>query len=190
MKPRILCIIGLILLIIGQSLLAQGFDFLQSQSPIDFAHWALLLGAVFLINFNRVFPKGIINTIASSLTTIGVIASIGMCAVDILLWSYGTNYESRDAVVSQLFNTPSLYLPFFVIGPSCLYIGLSFHAWQFIRTHPISSLMTLIGSLLVGVGLMVFQHGIMMILGIVLFAAGLIALLYRKEEQEVMVKMA
>jgi len=50
MNENTLTIVGLILLAISQILLSFGYDFLMAQRPIDFAHWAMLLGAVLLFN--------------------------------------------------------------------------------------------------------------------------------------------
>ena len=48
MTYRIFFLIGLPFFLIGQIILAQGNAFVYSQKPIDFAHWFLLIGAVFL----------------------------------------------------------------------------------------------------------------------------------------------
>ena len=181
MKPKILCIIGLLFLTLSQLLLAQGFDFLQAQQPIDFAHWFMLIGAILLLSFNYVFPKSIFNSIAIVLTSLGVIAHIGMCPIDIALWSFGEDAGKRNELIGHLINTPSIWYPFFVIGPSLLYIGLSIHAWKFIASHPISAILAIGGSALIGAGQFMGLDRRIVVLGCILFAIGLLLLVYRDE---------
>ncbi|MEM9719037.1 MAG: hypothetical protein AAGA10_07310 [Bacteroidota bacterium] len=181
MNPKVLGTIGLLFLVISQVLLAQGFDFLQGQKPIDFAHWFMLSGAVLSLAFSFVFPKGIIHTIATVLTVIGVIAHVGMCTIDFVLWSFGQDMEGRDSLIFHLMDTPSIWLPFMVVGPAFLYVGLSFHAWKFIRSHTVLAIMTLLSSTLIGLGQFLFQNRLWVVVGTILFALGLVLLAFRKE---------
>ena len=181
MKTRNFAVLGLIFLLTSQLLFSRGFDFLQAQRPIDFAHWFLLIGACCLIAFNFVFPKGIFNTIASVLTSLGVIAHIGMCAIDFVLWSYRDNQSGRNELIGQLINIPSIWYPFMVVGPSLLYIGLATHIWPFIKSNTIASILTLIGSLGIGLGQFISGDRMYVLIGCLLFAIGLLMLLFRKE---------
>ena len=63
MAYRIFFLIGLIFFLVGQIILTRGNDFVYSQKPIDFAHWFLLIGVVFLIPQVVSFPKKIVSYI-------------------------------------------------------------------------------------------------------------------------------
>lgn len=184
MKPKMMCLLGLGFMIISQILFAQGFEFLENQQPIDFAHWFMLLGAVFLIGFNSVFPKGIINSIAVVLTTIGIVAHIGMCSIDFVLWSFGDNYNGRNELIGQLMNTPVIWYPFMIIGPALLYVGLSTHAWAFIKKAPIPAILTLGGSMAIGAGQFLPISRMVVVVGCIVFAIGLMWLIQVNEAKE------
>lgn len=182
MNPKTLSIIGLICLTISQFLLAQGFDFLQAQQPIDFAHWLMMMGAILMLAFSFIFPKGVISSVATFLTILGVIAHIGMCTIDFLLWSYGDDYESRNAIIGQLMNTPSIQIPFMIIGPALLYAGVATYAWQFIKSHTLAAMITLVGSGIIGVGQTMVENRLFIVCGCVVFSVGLLMLVFRKED--------
>jgi len=160
------------------------------QKPIDFAHWFNLIGAIFLLSFNDVFPKTQLNTIASFLTGLGVIAHIGLCTIDFIMWSFGTDDLGRNALSLQINNTPSIVYPFIIIGPSLLFIGLAAHAIRFIKTNPISTLMVLIGGPFVGLSYFIWNNGILMLVSCIVFALGLALLLYRDELLHIRTKTA
>lgn len=183
MKSKVLAVIGLVFIIISQILLAQGFDFIQSQRPIDFAHWLMLIGSILCLAFINVFPKNVISTIATVLTILGVIAHIGMCTIDFVLWAYGDDFESRNAVISHLVNTPSIHLPFMIVGPSLFYAGLATYSWQFFKEHTLAVLITLFGSGVIGIGQMILQNRIYVVIGCLIFAMGLITLTFRDDKR-------
>jgi hypothetical protein len=183
MKVKIIGIIGLLFIVIGQTLLYQGFDFLNAQKPIDFAHWFLLIGASMTIAISFALPKSIFNTIATALTILGIIGSIGMCAIDFTFWSFGTDNTSRNELIGHLMNTPSVWYPFFVIGPSLLYIGLATQAWQFIKSHTTYALITIGGSFLLGFGQFMLTNRIWALIGTIIFSLGLVLLIFREEKK-------
>ncbi|NNE26469.1 MAG: hypothetical protein HKN09_06465 [Saprospiraceae bacterium] len=178
------CYLGLAFLCIGQILLAQGMDFLAGQQPIDFAHWALLLAAVFLLGFNFAFSKTLLHTIASAMLIIGAVAHIGMSAIDFILWSFGDNFESRDMVVGQILNTPSIQFPFLIVGPAFLYTGLSLHGWRFIKTSAIPAVMTILGSAMIGGGQFILMDRMIVVTGTLLMSVGLVWLLHKYQIQD------
>lgn len=161
---------------------SQGSQFAHAQKPIDYAHWFNLIGAVLLLSFNSVFPKNKLGSIASFVTIIGVIAHIGLCTIDFIMWSFGNDDVARTELSNHLNNIPSIVYPFVIIGPSMLFIGLSLHAWNFIKTNPLSSLMVIIGAPAIGISYFILKNGIYMVLSCIIFAIGLALLLYRKEE--------
>lgn len=181
MNLKHLSVFALLLLITSRILLAQGNHFLFTQQPIDFVHWLMLVGASLTIVFSFIFPKSIINTIATSLTILGIVAHIGMCAIDFVFWSFGEDYDGRRELMIHLMDTPAIWLPFMVVGPIFLYAGLATHAWQFIRTHTLRAITTLVGSGVIGLGQMVWHNQWLVIVGYIVFSLGLVLLVYRKE---------
>ena len=182
MKTKKLCVVGLILFVTSYVFFSQGS--LSTQKNIDLAHWFNLIGAVLLFSFNNVFPKkNNIHSVASVLTGIGVIAHIGLCTIDFIMWSFGNDVEGRNALNEQISNTPLILYPFIIVGPSMLFTGLGVHAINFIKTTPISSLMVLIGGSFVGLSYFIWNNGYLMLISCVIFATGLTLLLYSNKIQ-------
>ena len=181
MKPKTICLIGLSFFLISYIMFSQGSKLAYFQKPIDFAHWLNLIGAVLLVSFNKVFPKNTLHSVASFLTVLGAVAHIGLCTIDFIMWSFGDDDISRNALSEHISNTPSILYPFIIIGPSLLFIGLALHAANFIKTHPISALMVIIGAPAVGFSFFVLKNGILMASSCVIFTLGLALLLNRKE---------
>lgn len=181
-KPKSLCLIGLLFFVTSYVLFAQGS--LSAQKHIDLAHWFNLTGAVLLFSFNFVFPKNKISSLAAVLTALGVIAHIGLCTIDFIMWSFGNDAISSDKLSKHISNTPLILYPFVIIGPSLLFLGLAVHALNFIKTNPIPSLMVIIGGPFVGISYFIWNNGNLMLLSCVVFASGLGLLLYRKEVKE------
>jgi peptidoglycan/LPS O-acetylase OafA/YrhL len=77
-------IVGLVLFLIGQVILAKGNDFVYNQEPIDFAHWFLLIGVILLIPQTVSFPKSTVSLIGIPLTLVGIVCTIGMCVLDFI----------------------------------------------------------------------------------------------------------
>jgi len=160
---------------------AQGSKLAYFQEPIDFAHWFNLVGAILLFLFNKVFPRNTLNTTAAFVTTLGIIAHIGLCTIDFIMWSFGNDDIARTALSEHISNTPSILYPF-IIGPSLLFVGLAMHALNFIKSNTIPSLMVIIGAPAVGFSFFILKNGTYMVLSCLLFALGLLLLLYRKEK--------
>lgn len=179
MTTKQLCLLGLLFFLISYLFFSKVLpDF---QLPIDFAHWFNLIGACLLLSFNEVFPKNRFNYIASIVTALGVIAHIGLCTIDFIMFSFGNNDLAREALSIQISNTPSILYPFIIVGPSLLFIGLSLHALNFIKTNTISVLMVLFGSIAIGFSFFILKNGVYMLLSCVVFTSGLGLLFYRKE---------
>jgi hypothetical protein len=151
------------------------------SESIDFAHWFNLIGACFLLPFNDVFPKTKINKVASVLTTLGVIAHIGLCTIDFIMSSYGNNEIAKEALSHQITISPMIFYPFIAVGPSLLFLGLSLHAFAFMKTQTVKTLMVIIGSVAVGISFFVFRNGIWMLLSCVVFLLGLVLLILEKK---------
>ncbi|MCY1483912.1 hypothetical protein D3C87_231310 [compost metagenome] len=179
MKTKHFCLIGLLFFFISYLFFANILP--SFNGPIDFAHWFNLIGACLLLSFNYVFPKNKLNSFASILTTLGVIAHIGLCTIDFIMWSFEDNDNAKAELSYQIRNTPSLFYPFIVIGPSLLFMGLSMHALNFIKSYFILVLMVVMGSVAIGFSFFVLKDGIYMLLGCLFFVLGLGLLLYRKK---------
>ncbi|WP_428231052.1 hypothetical protein [Flavobacterium sp.] len=183
MTTKQLCLLGLLFLLISYLFFSKVLpDF---QLPIDFAHWFNLTGACLMLFFNAVFPKSILSLVASILTILGVIAHIGLCTIDFIMWSFGNDDVGKEALSNQISNTPSILYPFVVVGPSLLFVGLAVHAFNFIKTNTVSSLMVILSAPAIGFSFFVLKNGIYMLLSCVIFVVGLGLLLFRNERKVV-----
>ncbi|MNR01305.1 hypothetical protein D3C85_1171050 [compost metagenome] len=180
MKTKHLCTLGLLFFVTSYLLFSKLLpDF---QDPIDFAHWFNLIGACFLLSFNDVFPKNRLNSIASVVTALGVIAHIGLCTIDFIMSGFGNDDFAKEELSQHISNVPSILYPFVIVGPSLLFIGLSLHALNFIKTNTISTLMVCLSSIAIGFSFFILKDGTFMLLSCVVFVLGLGLLLFRKEE--------
>nr|WP_315240923.1 hypothetical protein [uncultured Flavobacterium sp.] len=187
MKPKTICLIGLFFFVLSYIMFSNSAAFEYFKKPVDFAHWFNLIGACLLLSFNNVFPKNRLNSVASVITALGVVAHIGLCTIDFIMWSYGDNEAAKTALSEHLSNTPSILFPFVVVGPSLLFVGLALHAANFIKTHTINALMVIVGAPLVGVSFFILKNGILMLLSCLIFSLGLVLLLHRKENREAVI---
>jgi hypothetical protein len=181
MKTKHFCLLGLSFFVTSYLFFAKVLpDF---QISIDLAHWFNLIGACLLLSFNDVFSKNKLNSVASVVTTLGVIAHIGLCTIDFIMWSFGDNDFAKSELSNHIRNTPFIFYPFVVIGPSLLFIGLSMHALNFIKINTISSLMVIVATPAIGFSFFILKNGVYMLLSCVVLALGLAFLLYRREEE-------
>ncbi|RKR03963.1 MULTISPECIES: hypothetical protein [Maricaulis] len=118
---RALWLAGLLVYIIGQVLLRQGQDFVEAQRPIDFAHWALLVGGVMLLPFAGRLPWRNIHWLTIPLLYAGITALIGMCVLDFVFWAL-PNGEMENTVARQLIATPAVWSPFITFGPNYVFV--------------------------------------------------------------------
>ncbi len=141
--------LGLLFLLIGQILLAQGNDFVYSQKPIDFAHWFLLVGAVCLIPQVISFPKKIFSLIGIPLTIIGIACIVGMCVLDFIWWSF-PNEEMRIDFANHISKVPSIWKPFISIGPSSkvFNLGLLILSLNYLKKEKIGIVIIFIATLI------------------------------------------
>lgn len=186
MKPKTICLIGLFFFVLSYVMFSNSAAFEYFKKPVDFAHWFNLIGACLLLSFNHVFPKNRLNAVASVITTLGVVAHIGLCTIDFIMWSYGDNDAAKAALSEHLSNTPSILFPFVFVGPSLLFVGLATHAGNFIKTNTVSALMVIIGAPLVGFSFFVLKNGILMFLSCLVFVTGLSFLLFKNETKSIL----
>jgi hypothetical protein len=176
MKTKHFCTIGLLFFLASYLLFSNILP--SFNTSIDFAHWFNLIGACFLLSFNDAFPKTKTNKVASVLTALGITAHIGLCIIDFIMSSYGNNEMAKEALSQQISNSPSILYPFVVVGPSLLFLGLALHAFAFIKTETVKSLMVIVGSVAVGFSFFVLKNGVCMLLSCLVFVLGLGLLLY------------
>lgn len=180
MNTKQRCLIGLVFFLISYLFFSKLLPSLSES--IDFAHWFNLIGACFLLSFNDAFPKTKINKVGSVLTTLGVVAHIGLCTIDFIMSSYGNNEIEKAELSQHISNSPLLFYPFIAVGPSLLFLGLALHAFTFIKTETLKSLMVIIGAVAVGVSFFALKNGILMVLSCLVFVLGLGLLLYNREK--------
>jgi hypothetical protein len=142
---------SLLLMALGQMLLGFGREFIDSQKPIDWAHWLSLVGAVGVASSVAQTKSGAIGKIASVLIIIGAIAFIGMCAIDFLLWTLPAE-PTIDDVLDEALNSPGIAIPFLWVGPSLLFIGLALKALEWWRLSIWGVTLLISGTLLSGYG--------------------------------------
>lgn len=183
MKTKHFCTIGLLFFLASYLLFSNILP--SFNTSIDFAHWFNLIGACFLLSFNDAFSKTKTNKVASILTTLGVIAHIGLCTIDFIMSSYGNNEMAKEALSQQISNSPLIFYPFVVVGPSLLFLGLALHAFAFIKTETVKSLMVIVGSVAVGFSFFVLKNGVCMLLSCLVFILGLSLLLCNNEIKKV-----
>ncbi|QLC67158.1 hypothetical protein LPB248_12865 [Flavobacterium sp. LPB0248] len=176
MKTKHFCTIGLLFFLASYLLFSNIFP--SFNTSIDFAHWFNLIGACFLLSFNDAFPKSKISAVASVLTTLGVIAHIGLCTIDFIMSSYGNDEIAKEALSQHISNSPLIFYPFVAVGPSLLFLGLALHAFAFIKTEIVKSLMVIVGAIAVGISFFVLKNGVWMFLSCLVFVIGLGLLLY------------
>ncbi len=145
---KIFFLIGFAFFLIGQIILAKGNDFVYSQKPIDFAHWFLLVGVVFLIPQTVSFPRKIFSLIGIPITLIGIVCIIGMCVLDFIWWSFPSE-EMRSNFTNHISQVPSIWKPFITIGPSSkvFNLGLLILSLNYFKTKKLGILIILLANL-------------------------------------------
>jgi len=184
MKTKHFCTIGLVFFLVSYLFFSKLLSNLSET--IDFAHWFNLIGACFLLSFNGVFPITKTNKVASVLTTLGVIAHIGLCTIDIIMSSYGNNEIEKTELSLHISNSPLIFYPFVAVGPSLLFLGLALHAFTFIKTETVKSLLVIVGAVAVGISFFALKNGILMVLSCAVFVLGLGLLLYENEAKKLL----
>jgi len=149
LNRKILFVVGILFILIGQLILAKGNEFVYHQKPIDFAHWFLLVGVTLLIPQTISFPKKIFSLIGTPLTLIGIVCIIGMCVLDFIWWSFPTE-EMRRAFTNHISQVPSIWKPFVTIGPSSkvFNLGLLILSLNYFRENKLGIIILVIANLI------------------------------------------
>ena len=172
-----LFIIGILLQTFAHFLFSLPVERINLQEPIDFIHWALLIGFVLVIPFVLQFSEGWFQKIGATLAMIGLICLICMCAIDFVLWSLRNVPDGRNDLIRHLMEEPMIWPIFFTMGPAFYYTGMSIQAMAHLKNHLLPALMVIIGAILVGLGGLLFTDArIVFVVGKILFGGGLIYL--------------
>ncbi len=148
MTYRVLFILGLLFECIGQILLSNGLEFIYAQKPIDFAHWLLLLGVVFLIPQLFSFPEKLFVKIGIPVVLTGIVCIIGMCVLDFVWWSQ-PNQDVRVEFATHLSKFPSIWKPFITTGPNFLNAGLLLMSVPYFKKSKIGFILVALATLIV-----------------------------------------
>ncbi|WP_417493738.1 hypothetical protein [Maricaulis sp.] len=149
---RILFIAGLAIYVTGQILINLGPGFTEQQAPIDYAHWLLIIGVLFLIPFAGRLPRRNIHLIGIPLLLAGVCFVIGMCVIDFIFWSI-PDAELKRALASHLIATAVIWEPFMVFGPNTIFnLGLLLPSLSYFRASRTGTILVILGTLVIVVG--------------------------------------
>lgn len=142
-----LFVIGLAVYAGGQSMISLGRSYVDSLSPIDFAHWALLLGALLLVPYSISTNRRTLGRLSSYTLLIGVAGIVGMCVIDFIIWSYPPGAE-RQAFIAHVSAEPSVWVPFIHVGPWLFGIGICLISLRFLTTARVGFFLVLVGSII------------------------------------------
>ncbi|NNE30535.1 MAG: hypothetical protein HKN16_12925 [Saprospiraceae bacterium] len=185
MQARIASISGLVLISLSQVLFAFGFGFLMAQRPIDFAHWALLLGATLLFSLWFSLPDSVTKKWGLLIMTLGIVGVAGMCTIDFLLWSMSEDPTARDMLFQKIGENPSIQIPFLMLGPAFFYSGICISTYGLFNRYKWQVLLLNLGALLIGLGLMVLRNGSLAGIGGIFLLIGLGSILLKDEEKTI-----
>ena len=96
---RALFLIGILFELIAQIFFRFG---IRWSEPLDFPHWFLLLGVVFMIPQVISFPDKIYSYIGIPIMIVGIVGAIGMCVLDFTFWSYQSDYKAGSAFFKHI----------------------------------------------------------------------------------------
>lgn len=177
MNYKTLFIIGLLFEVIAQILLAQGNEFVYALKPIDFTHWFILVGVVFMIPQVVTFPNKIFSYIGFPIALVGIVCLIGMCVLDFIWWSQPTQ-EIRNEFASQISKVPSIWKPFISFGPSILNFGVLILSFNYIKQNKLGVILIFLATLVIYFGRFIPHR---LIYGYLLTAIGFSMLFYQKK---------
>ncbi|MEN0003341.1 MAG: hypothetical protein AAF798_04335 [Bacteroidota bacterium] len=173
MKLKLSITLGLLLIAVSQLLMSFGYEFLMAQRPIDYAHWALLIGAILMVGLWFHLPENVTKNVGLTLMTLGIGGIAGMCMIDFILWAAESDPDTKEKLFGIIFGTPSIQLPFLIIGPALFYTGMSIATYGLFNTYRWQVISLNIGALMIGLGHVVFQNRMIPVIGGVLLFIGL-----------------
>jgi hypothetical protein len=177
MKSKESIFLGLILIIVSQLLMSFGYEFLMSQQPIDYAHWALLIGAVLMFGLWFNLPVNFSKNVGLTLMTFGIGGMAGMCTLDFILWASHSNPEIKNDLFGIISNSPSIKYPFLIIGPTLFYTGICISTYGLFARLKWQVIIVNIGALMIGFGHMILNNQIVPVIGAILLFIGLFSII-------------
>jgi len=173
----LISLIGLVLLILSQLGLSMGYDFLMSQKPIDFTHWAMLLAAVLSFSLWFSLPHSVTKKFGLAMMTLGIGAVAGMCCIDFILWAAHDTPEIKESIFKVIFENKSINVPFLSVGPSLFYMGLGVATYGLFMKYKWEVLVLNAGLFMIGLGHMVFQNRVIPVIGSIMLFVGILSIL-------------
>ena len=181
---KFLFALGLILQLFAQVMLSLHSEQFNLLEPYDYIHLMLLLGLVLIIPHCLNFTTGFLQAIGGSISLVGIVCGIGMCVIDLVLWTYRGDIPQRDTLVAHLMQEPIVWTVFVTAGPALMFIGLAIQSLKFIDTKGMSVLCTIGGAAMVGISQVAFQdYRVVFLASYLLFIAGLINLSSKSSRQ-------
>ncbi|MEM9326088.1 MAG: hypothetical protein AAGA85_10550 [Bacteroidota bacterium] len=177
MKSKQIIAIGLVLIIVSQVLMSFGYEFLMSQQPIDYAHWSLFIGAIFMFGLWFHVPESFSKSTGLTLMTLGIGGIVGMCTIDFVLWASHGHPEIKGELFELISNSPSLAYPFLIIGPTLFYAGICISTYGLFAAFKWQVVIVNVGALMIGLGHMILNNRIVPVLGALLLLIGLLSIL-------------
>ena len=184
MKAKAIIPLGLFLIIISQLLMSFGYEFLMSQEPFDFAHWALFVGAILLFGLWFQLPENSTKNLGLTIMSFGIGGIAGMCALDFVLWASAANPEIKQGMMEIISTSPSINYPFLIIGPALFYTGICIATYGLFKKFKWQVLVLNGGALMIGLGHMVFENRIIPVIGSILLLLGLLSILRSANDPE------
>jgi hypothetical protein len=174
---------SLFLMGLSQAMLGLGRNFIDSQRPIDWAHWLALVGAVGVAVSIAQMRAGPIGKVARVLVVAGAIAFVGMVAIDVLLWTIEED-PIVDAALDEALDSPGVAIPFLWVGPSLLFIGLALKALEWWKASAPGAALLILGTLICGFGQSI-PHRWTVVGGFIVMLVGLVvvSLGYRSKKE-------
>ena len=148
---EILFLFGIFTYNIGQYLIFIYFnniEKLHNQEPIDFSHWFMIIGVLFLIPQIGNFPKSKLNYISSPSLIFGICLIIGMCVLNFVFWSL-KDPEFKSQVAKHLVNTTEIWTPFMKISGKIFTFGLLTSSFNYFKKSKLGVLLVTLGVLVV-----------------------------------------
>lgn len=148
---KTLFLAGLGVFTLGQLLLNLLGPASQDQVPIDWAHWALILGAALLIPFAARLPRRGLGLLAGPVLIAGVLAVVGMCVIDFIFWSLPADLDRT--LYENLSAEPAIWQVFMRWGPNEVFVaGLLLPSLLYFPVSRAGTGLVLAGALTMAVG--------------------------------------
>ena len=172
------------LIMVSQLLMSFGYEFLMAQNPIDYAHWALLIGAILLFALWFHLPENITKNVGLVIMSFGIGGIVGMCTLDFILWASNSNPEIKQGLMDIISNSPSINYPFLIVGPALFYTGICISTYGLFTKHMWQVVIVNVGALMIGLGHMVFENRVIPVIGSILLLIGLLSVIQSSNNSE------